>query len=52
MYQMNVILMAKESDLLAAFRSLAGDHTASAEASMVLNVIREYNFESNFNDCR
>lgn len=38
-----------QRDLLIAFRNLAGDHTASAQASVILNVTREYDFESNFN---
>lgn len=38
-----------QRDLLIGFRNLAGDHTASAQASVILNVIREYGFESSFN---
>ena len=38
-----------QRDLLIGFRNLAGDHTASAQASVILDVIREYDFESSFN---
>ena len=38
-----------QRDLLIGFRNLLGDHTASAQASVILNVVREFNFESKFN---
>jgi hypothetical protein len=38
-----------QQDILIGFRNLLGDHTASAQASVILDVIREYNFESKFN---
>ena len=38
----------KQRDLLIAFRDLLGDHTGTTQASVILNVIREYNFELRF----
>jgi hypothetical protein len=38
-----------QQDLLIGFRKLLGDHTASAQALVIVDVMREYNFESNFN---
>lgn len=35
--------------MLIAFRNLFGDHTGRAQAALILNVVREYNFETKFN---
>jgi hypothetical protein len=38
-----------QRDVLVAFRNLFGDHTGRAQASVVLKVVQEYNFERQFN---
>ena len=38
-----------QRDLLIGFRNLLGDHTAERQALVIIDVIREYDFESNFN---
>ena len=38
-----------QRDVLIGFRNLVGDHTGSAQASVILQAIQEYNFETRFN---
>ena len=39
----------KQQDVLLAFRNLVSDHSGGAQASVIINVIREYNFKERFN---
>ena len=39
----------KQRDVLLAFRNLVGDHSGGAQAAVILDVIRQYNFETRFN---
>lgn len=39
----------KQRDVLIAFRNLIGDHSGAAQAAIILDVIRQYNFETRFN---
>jgi hypothetical protein len=47
----NLLLDAnyKQQDLLITFRNLLSNHISSTQASIVLNIIQEYNFKHNFN---
>ena len=38
-----------QRDVLIGFRNLIGDHTGSAQASFILQTIREYNYETQLN---
>lgn len=41
----------KQRDVLIAFHNLIGDHSGGAQAVVILDVIRQYNFETRFNCC-